>query len=218
MSATPVFGDPRHPLARALGKLIEKKILLMLPGWLPQAQCRDWLAQLANCGSQPAQSHDGYVSWAQKNTEFRRTQELTAPRALTHNLLHRLEQEIPQIKAHFGYCPPLHEQPEFLRYRPGDFFKAHRDWNDEPIYHRRRLSLVLFLNDQATDPGYHGGILNLYVRTGPDASQMTAVPVPPAAGLLILFDSRLVHEVSPILSGERYTVVTWLAAHEDGSV
>lgn len=209
MSLLPVFGDRQHPLAQALEQLMQRKLLLMIPGWLPGPICQNWLAQLQACPSEPALSHDSYVSWAQQDTVFRRTQELQPPKALSLALLQRLEPMAPVFAGHFGHCPGLREQPEFLHYRPGDYFRAHRDWNDAPIYRQRRLSLVLFLNDFTTDPGYTGGILNLFVRNR--EAQLQPIPIPPAAGLLIAFDSRLVHEVSPIHTGNRYTVVTWLA-------
>jgi len=58
------------------------------------------------------------------------------------------------------------ERPQFLCYRTGDFFHPHRDARDEPdapdFLKARRLSVVLFLNDEADEAHgetYSGGAL-----------------------------------------------------------
>jgi predicted 2-oxoglutarate/Fe(II)-dependent dioxygenase YbiX len=38
------------------------------------------------------------------------------------------------------------------------------------------------------------------------------VAVDPVPGRLVLFPSTMVHEVKPVVSGDRFTVVTWYHA------
>ncbi len=102
----------------------------------------------------------------------------------------------------------------YFRYRTGGFVGPHRDRstnNDDPREIRWRMaSLVLFLNSDAPPDGFDGGALVVYV---PQISGPT-IPhtIHARAGMLTLFDPGLVHEVTRVRSGTRYTVVAWLIA------
>ena len=77
---------------------------------------------------------------------------------------------------------------------------------------RRRLSVVLFLNRQAkeaTPGGFCGGSLVFYGLINDPRAKQIGFPLVAEPGLLIAFPSDLVHEVTPVTDGERYTVVSW---------
>jgi predicted 2-oxoglutarate/Fe(II)-dependent dioxygenase YbiX len=75
----------------------------------------------------------------------------------------------------------------------------------------RKVAAILFLNGErqapgtATDARFDGGFLNLFDLTL-DLPEWTVVP---EAGLLIAFPADVPHEVTPVLSGQRFTAVTW---------
>lgn len=135
----------------------------------------------------------------------------------------RLRAVMPDAARHFGLQLTDAEEPQFLIYEPGDFFRLHRDRapaeEQTPAHTRRRaVSLVLMLNDQtARDEapragGYGGGSLVLYgLGARKDDGRLARIgfPVPGAAGLLVGFDPDLAHEVTPVTRGERFTVVSW---------
>ena len=116
-----------------------------------------------------------------------------------------------QLENHFQVelrdCVP----PQFLLYREGDFYVAHRD---NGLAKERQISIVVFVN--GIDPHrqesnrYDGGTLTFYGLIDDD-HRRTAIGLPllPEEGLLIAFRSHLVHEVSPVTHGVRYTVVSW---------
>jgi len=93
------------------------------------------------------------------------------------------------------------EGASFLRYHTGGFYRAHRDHavsRDWPAAARRRIAIVVFLNDDFT-----GGELRLFPRvTAP-------VSITAAAGTLVAFDARMLHEVLPVTAGTRETIVDW---------
>ena len=132
----------------------------------------------------------------------------------------RLHAIMPDAARHFGLQLVDTEEPQFLIYRPGDFFRPHRDRGPDdvaaPAHTRRRaVSLVLMLNDQSAEPrpdAYGGGSLVLY-GLGPKNKDARLAhigfPVRGAAGLLVAFDSEFLHEVTPVAHGERFTVVSW---------
>lgn len=134
----------------------------------------------------------------------RRTQKLSVSselRASVHALLAAAQ---PRLAAHFEVTLDHFEEPQFLRYLPGDFFVAHQDGNT-PLIHddtrHRRVSVVLFVNAE-----YGGGALTLHGRY-PEWEKREVVPARP--GSLVAFRPETTHEVTPVTKGERYTIVSW---------
>jgi predicted 2-oxoglutarate/Fe(II)-dependent dioxygenase YbiX len=106
--------------------------------------------------------------------------------------------------------------PYFMSYGEGCFFRAHRDVanhrNDPPRLAAHRWSLLLYLNGRAAGgdlPTFDGGALIVY-ETDPKLRDRRVVIVP-QPGLLVLFRSALMHEVSTVLDGTRYAVAGWMA-------
>ncbi len=112
--------------------------------------------------------------------------------------------------------PGVISAAHYFRYPTGGFVGPHRDRsanNDDPREVRWRMaSLVLFLNSDAPPDGFDGGALVVYV---PQISGRT-IPhsIHARAGTLALFDPGLVHEVTRVRSGTRYTMVAWLIASD----
>ena len=94
------------------------------------------------------------------------------------------------------------ERTQFTCYSQGDFYHIHCDYDDtigDPN-HTRKLSLSLQLSDEKD---YEGGDLLIYPR--PDK----IILAPKAKGSVIVFDSRLFHEVTKVTKGSRYSLVKW---------
>lgn len=104
------------------------------------------------------------------------------------------------------------EEPQFLRYQPGDYFIPHQDGNTPLIFddsRLRKISAVIFLNTQSTEPTadtYTGGALVLH-GAYPDSE--SRFPVPNEPGTLVAFRAQTTHEVTPVEHGERYSIVSW---------
>jgi SM-20-related protein len=122
----------------------------------------------------------------------------------------------PAIERHFDL--PLHgcQPPQFLIYGAGDHFGPHCDSDDDcskPAYVKeRRISVVIFLNGGTCSPPdetYEGGALVLYGLVGGSAGRAYGIPLAGEPGLLVAFRSDLLHEVTPVTRGERYTIVSW---------
>jgi predicted 2-oxoglutarate/Fe(II)-dependent dioxygenase YbiX len=128
----------------------------------------------------------------------------------------RVEQQMRNrmgaIEGHFGIDLSDYEEPQFLRYKTGDYFVAHQDGNTPLIFDQtrfRRISVVIFLNSQSADPSpdtYSGGSL---VFHGPYSGPTLRLPASAYPGSLIAFRSEITHEVMPVTHGERYTIVSW---------
>ena len=113
----------------------------------------------------------------------------------------RLLRQKSALEDHFGKTLTDCERPQFLRYEEGDFFIRHQDGNTHQLdfdhLRVRRISIVVFLNDS-----FSGGTLNFYDQT-------TTFPLKSETGLLVAFKADTFHEVLPVTSGERFTIISW---------
>jgi SM-20-related protein len=121
----------------------------------------------------------------------------------------RLLQQKSALEEHFGEPLSECERPQFLRYHAGDFFVRHQDGNTRQLdfdhLRVRRISIVVFLNDFADEPQaecYSGGLLNFY-------DENNTFGLTGETGLLVAFTADTFHEVSPVTSGERFTIISF---------
>lgn len=142
----------------------------------------------------------------------RRASRMELPAATGDHIIRLLMERKGMIERHFGLALSACEQPQFLRYLPGDFFVAHQDGNTPLIHDRsrfRKISAVIFLSAQAqahAPDSYSGGALVLH---GPYSGPELRVPITPEPGTLVCFRAETTHEVLPITDGERFTIVSW---------
>jgi predicted 2-oxoglutarate/Fe(II)-dependent dioxygenase YbiX len=122
----------------------------------------------------------------------------------------------PALEAHFGVRLTGGQGPRFYIYDEGDFFLPHQDRGTDPLapadVQARQVSVSILLNDEAggTDgQPYRGGALVFHGRRGARGDATFAIPLAGEEGMLVAFRSDWVHEVRPILSGQRYSIVTW---------
>lgn len=117
------------------------------------------------------------------------------------------------IEKHFDLSVTECEEPQFLRYREGDFFVAHQDGNTGLLRletERRRISTVIFLSRESDVPGpnvYGGG--SLVLTNHHPSSDHAPFRVSAAPGTLVAFRSETTHEVTPVTHGERLSIVSW---------
>jgi predicted 2-oxoglutarate/Fe(II)-dependent dioxygenase YbiX len=124
--------------------------------------------------------------------------------AVSPDLHAEVADRLPAVRdraaAHFGVRLAETEGPQFLRYRPGDFFIRHMD-RDRDGGNRRQVSFIAFVNSD-----FEGGALKFGgLENGVELT------LPPADGLLIGFRSDWIHAVEPVTRGERCTIVGWFA-------
>tara|TARA_S200000501_G_C20432309_1_gene572845 strand:- start:22 stop:573 length:552 start_codon:yes stop_codon:yes gene_type:complete len=98
------------------------------------------------------------------------------------------------------------EGVQLSRYSKGQFYSKHVDFNGNSKMkaHTRKLSMSIQLSDENS---YDGGELILYY-----AGEKFVTPK--LKGSVIVFDSRLTHEVTPVTDGERYSLVKWVHGDE----
>jgi predicted 2-oxoglutarate/Fe(II)-dependent dioxygenase YbiX len=120
-----------------------------------------------------------------------------------------------ELADHFKLPLDGHEGPTCLMYQPGGFYEPHVDRSKEGLKisaARRRVSVVIFLNAMRTPPGrddYSGGALTFYGVVDDPAWRSFGFGLAPEPGLLVAFPSHVIHEVTPVTAGDRYTIVDW---------
>ena len=120
---------------------------------------------------------------------------------------------LPALGAHFNVTLKGMQPTNYLVYRERDFFARHSDVakSEERAEGRRKVSIVVFLNDQSevpTDGAYVGGSLVFYGLL-PPPFQILGRPLVGQRGCLVAFRSDVPHEVQPVTHGIRYTLVSW---------
>jgi len=118
-----------------------------------------------------------------------------------------------RVEDHFGVRLAGCEEPQFLRYREGDFFVAHQDGNTGLIRSEREarlVSVVVFLSRRAGETGegdYRGG--SLVFSDWRPGSTRDPFSLNGEPGTLVAFRAETTHEVTPVTSGERLSIACW---------
>jgi len=106
-------------------------------------------------------------------------------------------------KKFFNYDLNLIEPFQFASYDHGrnEFYGKHLDTTFGNLSQAasRKLSITLQLTDGDT---YDGGELRLYQGEEPTIA-------PKKKGMMVLFPSFIMHEVTPVTRGTRHSLVTW---------
>jgi SM-20-related protein len=128
----------------------------------------------------------------------------------------RLQQQKPFLEEYFSQHLSDCERPQFLHYREGDFFVRHQDGNTEQLEFDhlkiRRISIVVFLNGYSDKPKadtFAGGQLNFYDKDHESGAEPLVFSLTGEPGLLVAFAADTIHEVRPVVRGERFTIISW---------
>ncbi len=151
--------------------------------------------------------------------EKRHTQVAMVSDATREFVTKRMMAMMPAIEQHFIVSLVGCEPVSFLVYQPGAFFRRHTDANHRPeaplTFRERQVSISIFLNSEGPAGEldcYSGGALAFSgARSVGEKTAYPALAIRGETGLLVGFNSSWFHEVQPILSGVRYSIVTWFA-------
>jgi SM-20-related protein len=183
--------------------------LLVERGFLDPATLAEVSAAARASGGQAATVYASGDSGA-VNERVRRTTRISPPAGIEELVRRLLLSRLSAAEEHFGQTLTELEEPQFLRYEPGDYFVAHQDGNTGLLRSERedrKVSAVVFLNRQTETPEpntYRGGSLVFHPRGAPEPLKFRG-----EAGTLVLFRAETTHEVEPVIRGERFTVASW---------
>lgn len=183
--------------------------LFTVKQFLEPGVSREIVAELSAAQSDAATVYGRTTSGAVEQN-IRKTIRIRPSVATVDAILRRLWALKDQVEVHFAVALSECEDPQFLRYREGDFFVAHQDGNTGMMQldtERRLVSTVLFLSRESDspEPGAHcgGSLVFSNYRTG---SKYHMIGEP---GMLVAFRAETTHEITPVTHGERYSIVSW---------
>lgn len=183
--------------------------LLTVGDFFDAPTCAAVVKEMRAAGGEAASVYGGVVAGAVEE-RVRRVTRVSVSDETNALVRRRLAGRRGEVERHFGVSLGECEEPQFLRYRVGDFFVAHQDGNT-PLMRldrdrARLVSLIIFLNPHADAPAadaYCGGALVF------SAIGTSPLPLAPEPGTLLAFRAETTHEVAPVTHGERYTIVSW---------
>lgn len=192
--------------------------MLVINNFLDAEVCTRLRAEASANANTPANvgTDNGYtVDEEQRRTKYALVSEQTE--SLVESRLLSIK---PAVEKHFKLALTGCQKPSFLVYKEGDFFRLHCDNSHNPSYPQsirdRQVSVVIFLNGETEEPepdSYCGGSLLFHARINNPQVKSNGLrlrfPVTGKPGLLIAFRTDVVHEVTPVTQGKRYTIVSW---------
>ena len=181
--------------------------LLVIESFLPATICREWQEDFSKQPTVPAlvnkfDPEDDAINPVQ---DEQRVTDVVTPERLQLDVYKEVTLAYRDaIVPFFNAQLDTFTRPQILKYKPGGRYNAHSDSEEWVVPERRwrkiddrDYSLLLYVNDD-----YEGGTLyfpNFEIR------------IKPAAGMLVAFpsDHRYMHTAEPLISGERFVVVSW---------
>lgn len=187
--------------------------LYMVRSFFDVETCGEFISELRGSAHGPATVYGQSESGSVDERVRKAARLVPSPETLERVRLRLLEYR-GEVGEHFGMSLSDCEEPQFLRYRVGDFFVAHQDGNTGMLRsdreQSRKISVVIFLNRQSEAPetdAYCGGS---FVFSDWRASpRLSDFQLPVEVGTMVTFRSETTHEVIPVTHGERYSIVSW---------
>jgi SM-20-related protein len=179
-------------------------------GFFDGETCRGLITELRRSPTVPAVTY-GQGDAGSVNERVRKVERLMPTKETVEHVTRRLIDYRQKVEEHFGISLSGCEEPQFLRYRVGDFFVAHQDGNTGLVRletdRSRRISISIFLNRQSETPepdAHCGGSLVFSDWRADRELRLTG-----ETGTLVAFRAETTHEVIPVTHGERYAIVSW---------
>lgn len=203
---------------------LQKLGVFAIPGFLTPEECAEWRSVAKATDGKEAMVYTGNAPAV--HDDFRKTLGVMVDGPVRAALEAKLRALHPVLEKEFDVKLGAAFDPvQCLVYRAGDFFRLHADVGGtteqgEPSeiakrINARRVTILVYLNEpnHETEP-YGGGVLSLFGLMGGAAGREFGFPVDVETGLLIAFRPTLMHEVSPVEHGKRFSLVTWFYADE----
>jgi SM-20-related protein len=184
-------------------------------GFLDRGACESLKARMRAGKRERALVYEGGTDYVLDESR-RSTFKVEVPSADASVVKEKLLARCEDFSRRFGVEVADCQEPTFLVYKPGDFFEPHRDYtenrNAPDHVRRRRVSAVVFLGDESAGGAggeYEGGSLAFYGLLKDPRCRHVGIPIRGKAGALVAFRSDVLHQVSPVTKGGRFTIVSW---------
>ena len=185
--------------------------LLTLNDFLDSNACSQMIEEMRSAGGSQAEVY-GKGNAGSVDSRVRKVTRVAVSTETVDFVAGRMLERKTELENYFSVTLSKVEEPQFLHYRPGDYFVAHQDGNTPLVFDDtrfRKISVVAFLNAASDEPlaeTYTGGSLVLHGKYPNYDLRQAAGNI---RGSLAAFRSETTHEVEPVAHGERFTIVSW---------
>jgi len=190
---------------------------------------RDFCARVREEIGNATNREGGVIPYGETGEEirehFKRRLEAEMSEETIGKIKRKLLDEIPAVEENYGVELRDLQPLKFATYRTGDFYKAHVDRFNEkntpealkdipPSAHstERKVAVIIFLIDESKEPmedAYCGGNLTFHGLMDNTVFGDYGLPIVGECGLLVTFPPVIMHEVTPVTFGHRYSIATW---------
>ena len=184
--------------------LLQQLGIYIAPHFLTQSECNTLCQEMMSSPTSEAATYRESDKREKVDHAVRQTLYCHISNELHHLITTKISQIRPALETFFQSS--LHdafEHPKYLHYREGDFFSPHTD-----NQLNRKINITINLNDQDSEHSFEGGDLQLYGLLTKGAFKNRGIAAPNHAGCLIAYPVDIVHEITPILSGSRFAIVS----------
>jgi len=191
--------------------------LIAFRNFLERDFCDDLCLEIRNADKELGKSRSIHLPGEVVNEEKRKRKEATNfPINGDQPLAGKLHSVLSDIETQYQVELNDVQPPKYCMYETGDFYGIHIDSGDHKNIaedaKQRKISAIIFLNEESREPEegkYCGGNLTFYGLNQNEAFAKFGLPLVGEQGMLITFPPTLPHEVTPVTSGERFTIATW---------
>lgn len=187
--------------------------LYLIRNFLDTETCAELIGEMRCASAGPATVY-GMSEAGSVDERVRKVTRVRPSEKTVERVRERLLESSAEVGEYFGISLSVCEEPQFLRYRVGDFFVAHQDGNTGLIRSEReesrKISTVIFLNNQSEAPeadAFCGG--SLVFSDWRARQEERELRLSAETGMLVAFRAETTHEVVPVTHGERYSIVSW---------
>ncbi|GLQ34143.1 hypothetical protein GCM10007939_04260 [Amylibacter marinus] len=177
--------------------------------FLTPTQCQNLCQEIQKSSFAEAKVYDADTKSSTKDDALRQSLFGTVSSQADKEIRKKIMGLRTDLEHHFNeQFDAIFEAPKYLAYDTGHFFGAH---TDDQL--GRRINISIYLNDETSQENtqnnsYCGGSLKIYGLLDNPALKDWGVSLTGAQGLLVAYRADLLHEVTPVLSGSRYAIVS----------
>ena len=187
--------------------LLRKLGIYVVEDFFLADECLSFCEQMLSSEKTKAATYSEKAKQERFDENIRKTSYCDVLNASNVAIISRIQGIKPQLETFFKtQLSDSFERPKYLHYSEGDFFSPH---TDDQL--NRKINITINLNSQGKDSsgnGYEGGALQLYGLMKHKGFANRGIAAPTTAGCLIAYPVDIVHEVTPITYGARFSIVS----------
>jgi len=188
-------------------KILNSLGIYAVEEFFKQSECKQLCSEMNASAKSQARTYTQSENLEKVDHQVRKTQYCKIADTSHTSIMTKIKGIRSDLEHFFGAeLADKFEPPKYLRYGEGDFFAPHTDGQLN-----RKINISININ--STDPAqsdlvYAGGQLQFYGLIKQKGFADRAISAPCDAGTLLAYPVDVIHEVTPVLKGARFSIVS----------